>query len=65
MYSRLIDLPKRPKQSLFLWGPRQTGKTTLLKQIYPKAFRVDLLKSDVLMRVTFRSQRYLEKKLWL
>jgi len=50
MYKRLLKLPKIPKQSLFLWGPRQTGKTTLLKQTYPEALRIDLLKSDVLMR---------------
>ena len=50
MFSRLIPLPRKPKQSLFLWGPRQTGKTTLLKKMYPDAFRVDLLQNDVMMR---------------
>lgn len=50
MYKRGLKLPKSPKQSFFLWGPRQTGKTTLLKQVYPEAFRVDLLQSDVLIR---------------
>ena len=50
MYKRLLVLPKKPKQSFFLWGPRQTGKTTLLKQTYPDAYRIDLLKSDILMR---------------
>lgn len=50
MYRRLITLPKRPSQSLFLWGLRQTGKTTLLKETYPDAHRIDLLKSDILMR---------------
>ncbi len=50
MYKRLLKLPPNPEQSIFLWGPRQTGKTTLLKQTYPEAFRIDLLKSDVLMR---------------
>ena len=50
MYIRALKLPKNPSQSLFLWGPRQTGKTTLLKQTYPQAYRVDLLKSDILMR---------------
>jgi uncharacterized protein len=50
MFSRLIPLPHNPQQSLFLWGPRQTGKTTLLKNTYPNAFRVDLLQNDVMMR---------------
>ncbi len=50
MFSRVLPLPKKPSQSLFLWGPRQTGKTTLLKNVYPKAFRVDLLQNDLMMR---------------
>ena len=52
MYKRLLRLPKRPKKSFFLWGPRQTGKTTLLKSCYPNALRIDLLKTDELMRYT-------------
>ena len=50
MFTRKLCLPKSPDQSFFLWGPRQTGKTTLLKKTYPDAWRVDLLKSDDLMR---------------
>lgn len=50
MYDRRLQLPEKPKQSFFLWGPRQAGKTTLLKATYPDAFRIDLLKTDALMR---------------
>lgn len=50
MYKRLLRLPPQPKKSFFLWGPRQTGKTTLLKATYPDAVRIDLLKTDELMR---------------
>ena len=50
MYKRSLVLPKNPSQSFFLWGPRQTGKTTLLKQTYPDAYRIDLLKTDILIR---------------
>lgn len=50
MYKRYLRLPENPKQSFFLWGARQTGKTTLLKARYPDAFRIDLLKTDELMR---------------
>ena len=50
MYKRLLQLPVQPEKSFFLWGPRQTGKTTLLKAIYPDAIRIDLLKTDELMR---------------
>src|SRR5690606_31597256 len=38
-------------ESLFLWGARQTGKTTLLKQIYPEALLFDLLMADVYHRM--------------
>jgi len=46
----LLPLPGRPTKSFFLWGPRQTGKTTLLKATYPEARRIDLLRTDELMR---------------
>ena len=49
-YKRRIQLPEKPEKSFFLWGPRQTGKTTLLRSTYPEAFRVDLLKTDELVR---------------
>lgn len=45
MYQRLLQLPKPPKTSFFLWGPRQVGKSLLLKTIYPDALRIDLLLS--------------------
>lgn len=38
------------KESLFLWGARQTGKSTLLKSLFPDAIWFDLLKSDVFTR---------------
>lgn len=50
MYKRLLALSKKPSQSFFLWGPRQAGKTTLLKQVYPDAYRIDLLRSDLVIR---------------
>lgn len=42
-----IDLPKN--RSAFLWGPRKTGKTTLLRQQFPNAFFVDLLDYDLFL----------------
>ena len=50
MYNRLISLPLNPKRSLFLLGPRQVGKSTLLRAKYPKSFYLDFLKSDEFMR---------------
>ncbi len=46
MYKRLILLNKNPNRSFFLWGTRQTGKSTLLRQLYPEAKVIDLLQSD-------------------
>jgi uncharacterized protein len=39
-----------PDDTFFLWGPRQSGKTTLLKSRFPDAFRIDLLRTDERMR---------------
>ena len=44
MYSRILDLDETLKRkSLFLLGPRQTGKSTLLKSKYPDALYINLL----------------------
>jgi uncharacterized protein len=45
-FQRVINLPERPHRTFFLWGPRKSGKTSLLRKLYPNAFWVDLLKSD-------------------
>lgn len=50
MFRRALRLPARPRASFFLWGPRQTGKSTLLRATYPDAVWVDLLKTDELIR---------------
>ena len=49
-FTRLINLPREPKTSFFLWGPRQVGKSWLLHELYPNAMRVDLLNSDQFLR---------------
>jgi predicted AAA+ superfamily ATPase len=54
MFTRGLTLPPAGRETFFLWGPRQTGKTTLLKQSYPDATWVDLLKAD-------EYRRYLER----
>ncbi|MGD0946246.1 MAG: DUF4143 domain-containing protein [Candidatus Binatia bacterium] len=50
MVGRALRLPQRPKTSFFLWGPRQTGKSTLLQTLYPQARRIDLLTSREFVR---------------
>jgi uncharacterized protein len=52
MLSRALRLPSRPRESFFLWGPRQTGKSSLLRSTYPRATWFDLLKTDELIRYT-------------
>lgn len=46
MFTRHIDLSELGDESCFLWGARQTGKSTLLGIRFPKARYIDLLKSD-------------------
>ena len=54
MLSRKINLSDVENDSVFLWGARQTGKSTLLKMIFPDTFYVDLLKSDEFERYNRR-----------
>lgn len=47
MYPRLLDIPDLVQhRSLFLFGPRQTGKSTLLRSTFPDGRYVDLLEAD-------------------
>jgi predicted AAA+ superfamily ATPase len=39
------------KETVFLWGARQTGKSTLIKKMYPGVLHFDLLKTDVFGRL--------------
>ena len=52
LYERLpsIDLPAG--QSAFLWGPRKTGKSTLLRLRFPAAARFDLLDTRLMLELT-------------
>ncbi len=45
MYSRLLVPPAQ--KSFFLFGPRGTGKTTWVKQNFPKALYYDLLDPEI------------------
>lgn len=47
-FHRCLDLSKPlRRKSLFLFGPRQVGKTTLLRQAFPGARYYNLLEADV------------------
>ena len=52
MFKRLQEFHKRGKESAFLWGARQTGKSTLLKNLFPKARYYDLLLSEEFVRLS-------------
>lgn len=54
MYQRLQKLVSRGDESCFLWGPRQTGKSTLLKWLFPDAPYYDLLLSEEFERLNRR-----------
>ena len=61
MFKRNLPLPPPGEDTFFLWGPRQTGKTTLLRQCYPDARRVDLLKADEFRRYVANPERLREE----
>ena len=47
-------MPRSSEETCFLWGPRQTGKSTLLKNLFPQASRYDLLLSSTYQRLLRR-----------
>ena len=54
MYNRYQDLRAAETNSIFLFGARQTGKSTLLKKLFPKTREFDLLNSDMADRFVRR-----------
>ena len=61
MFGRQLALPPAGQETFFLWGPRQTGKTTLLRQAYPDALWIDFLKADEYRRYLERPERLREE----
>lgn len=47
MYNRIFDIEHQLDEGMFLFGARQTGKSTLLKERFKGAIYYDLLKPDV------------------
>jgi predicted AAA+ superfamily ATPase len=60
-FERLLRLPPAGSETFFLWGPRQTGKSTLLRSAYPAAFRVDLLLPEEYRRYLERPQLLIDE----
>ena len=46
-YSRLLNISAAGDQSIFLFGPRGTGKTSWIKKHLPNALIIDLLKTTI------------------
>ena len=46
-----------PRGSFFLFGPRGTGKTTWLREVFPDALEVDLLRPEEFRRFAARPER--------
>jgi len=52
-HKRILDLSAlAEKKSLFLFGPRSTGKTTLIRAQFPEASIINLLKSSVYLALS-------------
>ena len=51
MFIRAQNFAGSENESLFLWGARQTGKSTLLKKMYPNSLWFDLLQTDIFERL--------------
>jgi len=50
MYKRILDIENRLDDGAFLFGARQTGKSTLINERFKDAIVYDLLKSDLRAR---------------
>ena len=48
---------KNPEQSFFLFGPRRTGKSTLMHKRYPEALWIDLLNPETLRTYSASPER--------
>lgn len=58
---RWIPNPATGSAATFLWGPRQTGKTTLVRTELPDAMAFDLLDTALAAELTVRPRRLREE----
>lgn len=58
MYKRIFDVAQTLKRkSIIILGPRQTGKSTWLKQNFPKAYYIDLLRPQLYQELSLHPER--------
>ena len=60
MYHRIFDIANRLDEGMFLFGGRQVGKSTLLRERFPDAVYVDLLDPDTRKRFERRTMEFYE-----
>ena len=63
MYRRIFDIEHKLDEGMFLFGARQTGKSTLLKERFKGAIYYDLLNPNV-RRAFKRNPNSLKEALW-
>ena len=57
MYARVFDIREIVRhRSIFLLGPRQTGKSTLVRAAFPEAAVYDLLEADTFRDLSARPE---------
>lgn len=61
VYQRLLPIDLPAGQSAFLWGPRKTGKSTLLRERFPNAIHFDLLDTRLMLELTGAPWRLRER----
>ncbi|MBR3303747.1 MAG: ATP-binding protein [Bacteroidales bacterium] len=52
MYNRIFNIEKQLDEAMFLFGARQVGKSTLLKERFPRVIFYNLLNSELRRRLT-------------
>ena len=60
-YTRNLDLETLRKNTFFLLGPRQTGKSSLLKESFKQAKWIDLLKAEEFRKYSENPERMREE----
>ena len=54
MLTRILQIANELECSIFLFGARQTGKSTILRQQFPQSIYIDLLDSNMRSRLSRR-----------